>query len=948
MLRFVLRKMAANRWMTAGLMAGVVLAVAMVAAIPVYTQGILGRLLRRDLQSYQERTGMYPGIATVHGFLGATDKEDLAESFDRYTELFQERVRAALRPEVQRTVFRLQQNTLRVRPVGEEEDDGTAVLIASVTGFFDRVTPLVGRLPQELPDQPNVVEVAITQQMSAAGKVTVGREYEVYDRGEERALPIRVRVVGVVTMSDPSDVYWSFRLSEYVSTAICHSRELREKLIAQTAPRFLEAQWGFVFDYQELGVADARPLVQFLNQTRYGARREGLDVRVPIGRILEEYLRREAALKLTLWVLQVPLLLMLGFYLFMVSQILVEHERNEIAIIKSRGGTTGQVFFSYVIFGLILALVGLAAGPFVGVFICRVLGASNGFLEFVRRRVLEVQLSTQAYVYAALAAAVAASAALLPTVSASRITIVAHKRSAAERRSGPRRQTAVLGVALVAVGVYGLYRYRTRNQLLALSGLEALEVTLDPVLLFVSTLFSVGLGIVFLQVYPLLVKALYRMGKRAWPPVLYAPLVQVAQGSGRDRFLMLFLILSISIGVYNADAARTLNQNTRDRVRYAVGADLVLKERWIRLAAPGDAAEEGPPSGFAEMSDPTGAYVEPDFQRFGRLPGVAEATKVLRAERGAGSAVAGERFAVDQILAIIPDEFGRVAWYRPDLLPTHWYHYLNALASDPQAALVSRSLMDSHGLQLGDQFYLRWGRQPAMLLRIYGFVDFWPTFLPYGSAGASGPGLRTLVVANFNYAQAMTAAEPYEVWIRTNGTASTAEIYDAFGELNIRPERVENAQQALVEAMNDAQLQGINGSLTLGFLLSLAVCFAGFVIYWIFSIGERTLQFGLFRAMGLGKATIVGMLAVEQLLISGAAVAAGFGVGRTTAVLFVPLLQTVRDSADTVPPFRVVSWPLDHVRIAAVVTAMLVFGFAVLAWFIAHIRIHQAVKLGEE
>lgn len=948
MLRFVLRKMAANRWMTASLTVGVVLAVAMVASIPVYTHGILGRLLLRDLQSYQTRTGNYPGVASIHGFIGGTEDAGLLETYDQFTANFENQVASVLAPPIQRRVFRLQQNTLRVRPpdAAETQDANKAILLASVTGLLERVSPVVGRMPQPLPDQPEILEVVITEQMAAGGKVTVNREYELYDRNDER-LPSRVRVVGVVRMTDPSDVYWSFPISEYVATAITHERELREKVINVAGFGYAEVEWGFVFDYQQLSVADAQPLVDYIARTRYSARREGLDIRVPIIRILEEYLTREAALKLTLWVLQVPLLLMLAFYLIMVSQILVEHERNEIAIIKSRGGTTGQVFLSYVIFGMILASVGLAAGPFLGVFICRVLGASNGFLEFVRRRVLEVSLSPRAYLYALFASIAAAIAALLPSVSASRSTIVAHKQRRSSHRNGPRWELAVLGALLVAIGIYGLYRYRSRNELLALSGLEALEVMLDPVLLFVSTLFSVGLGVLFLQLYPLLIRGLFRTGKSVWPPTVYAPLVHVAQGSGRDRFLMLFLILSISIGVYNADAARTLNQNAEDRVRYAVGTDLVVQERWGRATAPGEMSG-GAPFTTGGNSEPAGPYIEPDFRRFGMLPGIVEATKVLRVTNGVGNPLGGDRFGVDQIMAIIPDEFGRVAWYRSDLLPTHWYHYLNALASDPQAALVSRSLMESNALKLGDQFYLRWGRQPAMLLRVYGFIDYWPSFNPYDDAGTRGDGPRTVVVANLNYVQVNSAAEPYEVWIKTDGSASTAQIYAAFDEANIHPQRVENAQQNLIEIRNDAQLQGINGSLTLGFLLSLAVCFVGFVIYWIFSIGERTLQFGLFRAMGLGKLSIIGMLAIEQLLISGAAVAAGFGVGRLTAHLFVPLLQTVRNSEATVPPFRVVSWPLDHLRIAAVVTAMLVFGFAILAWFIARIRIHQAVKLGEE
>ena len=56
--------------------------------------------------------------------------------------------------------------------------------------------------------------------------------------------------------------------------------------------------------------------------------------------------------------------------------------------------------------------------------------------------------------------------------------------------------------------------------------------------------------------------------------MLYASFIQVGRGGGQDRFLMLFLILTLSIGIFNANAARTLNNNIEEKIKYANGADL--------------------------------------------------------------------------------------------------------------------------------------------------------------------------------------------------------------------------------------------------------------------------------------------------------------------------------------------------------------------------------------
>ena len=91
-----------------------------------------------------------------------------------------------------------------------------------------------------------------------------------------------------------------------------------------------------------------------------------VDISVPAIPVLERYYNREQQLKTTLWVVQVPILVMLGFYLFMVSRLIIEQEQNEIAVLKSRGASSSQVFFGYLVEGLVLGLIALLIGPPLG------------------------------------------------------------------------------------------------------------------------------------------------------------------------------------------------------------------------------------------------------------------------------------------------------------------------------------------------------------------------------------------------------------------------------------------------------------------------------------------------------------------------------------------------------------------------------------------------------
>ena len=43
---------------------------------------------------------------------------------------------------------------------------------------------------------------------------------------------------------------------------------------------------------------------------------------------------------------------------------------------------------------------------------------------------------------------------------------------------------------------------------------------------------------------------------------------------------MIFLILTIALGIFNARTARTINTNEENQISYANGADIVLMEKW--------------------------------------------------------------------------------------------------------------------------------------------------------------------------------------------------------------------------------------------------------------------------------------------------------------------------------------------------------------------------------
>ena len=115
-------------------------------------------------------------------------------------------------------------------------------------------------------------------------------------------------------------------------------------------------------------------------------------------------------------------------------------------------------------------------------------------------------------------------------------------------------------------------------------------MNLDFLLFLASTLFILGVGLLLLRLYPLDSAP----GLPAWAPflepgALFASFHQISRSDGQEQFLMIFLILALSIGLFNANAARTINRNTEDNIRCEVGADIRLQEYWQPYDKNGDA-----------------------------------------------------------------------------------------------------------------------------------------------------------------------------------------------------------------------------------------------------------------------------------------------------------------------------------------------------------------------
>jgi putative ABC transport system permease protein len=485
---------------------------------------------------------------------------------------------------------------------------------------------------------------------------------------------------------------------------------------------------------------------------------------------------------------------------------------------------------------------------------------------------------------------------------------------------------------------------------------------MDPLFFVASVLFMFGAALFFLRVFPLVVQLIFRLGNRVWSPTIYAALVRISRSRSYERYVVVFLILTVAAGVFNSTMARTMNRRVKDEVYYRNGADVRMRPFWWtqftreQLLEVSDMrreilrrypqAEDTSPSTAATVP----VWVrrrEPDFRLYSEIAGVESATAVLR-RNGAKAARSDDQEGNSvraSILGVIPEEFGDVAWFRSDLLPYHWYEYLNLLAGYPKAVFVSPSLAKKLNVQRGEHLTLTWKGQPGVECIVFGSIDYWPTYRRQGSVSDES---EHFVVGHFNTLRTGAIVEPYEVWIKRDRHVGQLAFYTDLLRRSIRLSFLADSIDEVAYRMNQPFVTGANGVLTMSFGIGLVVTFAGLLLSQVLSVQRWTLQFGVIRALGLPKAQVLLIPIWEQLLTATTAAGVGLGIGSLTSKLFVPLLNLTVENPQNGPPLLIGALQRDYNLLVAAVLAVLIAAFVVSASFVLRLEVHKAIKLGED
>lgn len=941
----MIKRLRSRRWLALSQVLGLMAAVALAVAVPVYADAINYDILSSSLTESSSQIRRQPFdfvFRYIGSWYGAITPQQY-EPLDQY--LSRQAAQQIGLPLQQLTRYAATAN-LQLYPAAEVLNPQARldlVKIAFLDGVFEQAQLVEGRLPRPLEESGNVIEALVSLDLANELGLQVGQDYALFNQATASNAAFRhdVRISGFWLAANPQDELWALYPAESFRKKLLIREEGFWSLVDGLPSGLDEATWRLTLDGSQVTSSQVSRLLTHIDvlENRVNAILPNAALETSPASAMRQYRQAVRSLSGSLFAFSIPVLGLVLFFLALISNLFVRSQRNEIAVLRSRGASRLWIIGIYAIEWALLGLVSLIPGILLGNLLAGLMSKTSSFLEFSRQAASALQISSRAAGVGLLAVLVGIGFCLLPVWKYGNDTIISYKQELVRQKRTPFWMRYYLDLICLLPAAYGLYTLQARGRLAILGrNLGSSDPYQNPLLFLLPALMTLGLSLLVLRILPFLFNLLASLSARLRGVSLVYVLRHFARSGNAYQSVLLLILITFGLAAFTSSMAFSLDRTVEDSIRYTNGAALNLVEGGEFISTkPNDQAAE------SSSSSSTGSEGYWNFLPVSdhlSLPGVQAATRVGKYETGLQS---GGRSVNGQLIGIDRADFGQTAFFREDFAAESLNGLLNRLASSPDAVLVDQNTWERFNLEVGSTLDARVvisGTVFPTSFTVAGVFERFPTW--------KSDGQKALLVANLDYLfETWGMLQPYEVWLNTAATASTDEIVGGINRLGVSVVRVRDTQADINQALITPARQGVLGMLSIGFLASSALTVIGFCLFAVFSYRERFIQLGVLRAIGLSIAQMRTSLGLELAGLIVLGVSCGSGIGMFIAILFIPYLPvSTGTGVEILPQITQIAWS-KMILVYLLFSLVLLLGLVLLVYFLRKIKIFQAIKLGE-
>lgn len=960
MFGFVINKLKNRKWLNLCLLMGVALFIALFVCHPMFEKGAGNQILDRLFTDHATQQNEFPAQMSREGTYAVADYPDSQSVLDKlsgYEKKWTEYV----------DINKVSSQQLIKLSGGRADTEFGGLNHYFTIGYLPGLSEYADVVKSQT--DTATFECSISEKTMDHYGLAAGEKVYLHVPDGSGKKEISFVISQICREKDINDPYWAKTLSD-MGDVIFVSQDVFDEMMQYYSEDNISYSDFLMLDYRQINTENASLYDGYMEQFKDADKLYNDNIRDT----LERFFTQQKTVKLMLWALELPCLVLLILFIRMISAQILSLEENDILVLRSRGATKLQVFILYLQQSGIIAIAGCVLGIVLGYIMCRAAASTDGFLRFTAKDIGTYKFVWQMLVYAVAAAVIMVLFITVPVWKKSKDAISERGSRGRISKKKPLWEKCFIDVILLALSAYLLYNYNKQKSTLAISVLE--NKSIDPVMILDNSLFIFAAALLCVRLTGLMILLVDRLFKKHFSPAMYASFLQLKRTRYNQGFLAVFLIMTVAGGIFDANMARTMNSNMEQRIVYNVGCDAIYNEDFrLRIQHNKDGSVNW-------------MYDEPDFGRYESLKneGICDGvTRVIEDEKvdiSVGSGSVSDAY----LMAINTKEFGQTAKLQrdknDDINDKHWFNYLNELAEEPDGVIISSNLAKDFGLKVGDSLnYSRYVPKDVGDDEIYASEDAkvcaivkgFPGYERYTyEADADGNVTeheRYLIVANYATVVEKFGMTPYSVWMNlskgktvddivgyldgenSENSDSTADNLTDTQSEKVQSEiyrNITSAQQLIDENKNSATVQITNGMFTLSFILSLIVCSVGFLLYWVMTLKQRELQFGIYRAMGMRMREVKAMLLNEQIFLSFLPLLAGAGIGIAATAMFVRLISIIYLPQKHNIGVNVYIYPSDMLELAGVLFVAIAVCYVVISRLLKSMKIAQALRLGED
>jgi ABC-type antimicrobial peptide transport system permease subunit len=630
--------------------------------------------------------------------------------------------------------------------------------------------------------------------------------------------------------------------------------------------------------------------------------------------ILGQFQTQAALSRVPVEILALQITALILIFLSVMAELLVDRQADAIAVLRSRGASSRQIFGSLTTQSIGLSLLALVIGPPLSLLAVSLIARSilaptqQNALQAITAQPLETLLNIGWL--AILAAAMAVIAMMSSLNRATRMDVLTLRREYARSTQRPLWQRLQLDIVAIIVSLvgYAVSLYITNLGGLLDSNTRGLVAT--PLALIAPIFLLIAAVLLFLRLYPLFLRASSALAirGRGAPPML--ALAQIARAPRQTLRMILLLALASAFAIFTLVFTASQAQQALNAAAYQVGADFS-----------GDQPTSNPAPSLARTID-----------LYTHIPGVTSASAGYSAR--AVSAGLSPNISI-QVEAIDTSTFARTAFW-PAQIPTlgqitgqgQGWPLLSftpgqgpalplqslmaqlkaqenqALHDNVVPVIVDATVWDTLELHPGATFTIDINtlRRPTLHCRAIARVEH---ISPVGtsfsaSTGASTSGtmlvdyqtLNTIFGRNLSPNARFPASLPVNhVWLNTKDDAtSVAEVRTILTGSSLYLNNLQDRRALLVAMQGDPFYLSLIGTLAIGSVTALLLALMGsFIASWL-NARARLTNFAVLRALGSTPRQVASVLTWEQVMVYLTAMVIGMIFGALLSVTVIPAL----------------------------------------------------------